>query len=130
MFQQESKDAPITGPPGATYTTTGISSKKNLRGRSEVWDHFTKFTDEDGDLKAKCNYCPKTFPCASKKYDTSTHRGHMVSCIHNPKNNEDGNQTQLNLKHVVVDAEGTTTATSGLVFGSLIKLFIEKNWLK
>lgn len=53
------------------------------RARSDVWEHFTKFI-EDGEVKGKCNYCPKTYLCDSKRYGTSTLKNHMTHCIHNP----------------------------------------------
>ncbi|KAH6779669.1 sucrose synthase 6 [Perilla frutescens var. hirtella] len=97
-----------TGPtpnPDAAGGSGKVTKQPKLR--SKVWDHFTKFTDkEDGELKGKCNYCPKTYPCASKRYGTSTLTNHMLNCIHNPAN-VDSKQAQLSLK--AREGEGSLT---------------------
>ena len=35
--------------------------RKAIKPRSIVWDHFTKFVDQNGEAKARCNYCDKVF---------------------------------------------------------------------
>ncbi|KAF2314886.1 hypothetical protein GH714_037065 [Hevea brasiliensis] len=45
--------------------------------RSAVWDHFTKFKTDDGDIKGKCNYCNKEFCCDPKRNGTTALRNHM-----------------------------------------------------
>ena len=36
-------------------------SRKPMKDRSEVWDHFTKFVDAKGAQRARCNYCEKVY---------------------------------------------------------------------
>ena len=41
--------------------------RKPLSKRADCWEHFTKFTDNKGQLKGKCNYCSREFYCDLKK---------------------------------------------------------------
>ena len=43
----------------STQVSQTLTKRKAIKGRSEVWDHFTKFKDKNGDPKAKCKYCEK-----------------------------------------------------------------------
>ncbi|XP_022743828.1 zinc finger BED domain-containing protein RICESLEEPER 2-like [Durio zibethinus] len=52
---------------------------------SEVWDHFTKFVNEEGNRKARCNYCDREFFADPKKNGTTTLKNHMNSCKKVPR---------------------------------------------
>ncbi|XVF48038.1 hypothetical protein PTKIN_Ptkin03bG0158300 [Pterospermum kingtungense] len=44
-------------------TSADVSKFKRrpLRPRSRAWEHFTKFSNDQGEQKARCNYCEKEF---------------------------------------------------------------------
>ncbi|WCJ43658.1 hypothetical protein M5689_024384 [Euphorbia peplus] len=44
--------------------------KKSMKAGSKAWGHFTKFEDDEGEKKAKCNYCGKEFKCHSRTNGT------------------------------------------------------------
>ncbi|KAI3784670.1 hypothetical protein L1987_43773 [Smallanthus sonchifolius] len=67
----------------AQENTNQKKSKKTER--SSVWKVFdTKYTDEDGILKAGCKYCKKGMRCDTGKNDTSALRRHIRICPENP----------------------------------------------
>ena len=68
--------------------------RKDIAPRSLVWKHFSKFTDEKGFRKAKCNYCDKLYAADPKTCGTATMRNHMNSCKANPYNH-DRSQTKI-----------------------------------
>ena len=70
--------------------------RKAIKPRSIVWDHFTKFVDQNGEAKARCNYCDKVFAAHPMKNGTTTLRGHIAICKKHPHSVETS-QTQLNL---------------------------------
>ncbi|KAI9161114.1 hypothetical protein LWI28_014524 [Acer negundo] len=47
--------------------------------RSDVWEHFHKSKDKDGNDRARCNLCDKDFDGSSKKGTTHL-RNHFQSC--------------------------------------------------
>ena len=59
----------------AIQTTSRASSstgkRKSIKSQAEVWNHFTKFVNEQGEHKARCNYCDKEF-CADPKLNGTT----------------------------------------------------------
>ena len=53
--------------------------RKQMAPRSTMWQHITRFPDND--KKCKCNYCGNEFECGSARYKTSTLRTHyQESC--------------------------------------------------
>ncbi|KAG8634406.1 hypothetical protein MANES_17G029905v8 [Manihot esculenta] len=71
--------------------------RKSMKPRSIVWDHFSKFIDDMGIQKGKCNYCEKEFYCDPKKNGTSTLKHHMSACIKN-SHSVTTRQSQLSLQ--------------------------------
>ncbi|KAK3199703.1 hypothetical protein Dsin_023118 [Dipteronia sinensis] len=69
--------------PSGTFTPLD----KQKKPRSDVWDKFEKYKDEDGKDLAKCNLCEKLFDGSSKKGTTHL-RNHFNSC--QKKRNEGG----------------------------------------
>ncbi|TXG68882.1 hypothetical protein EZV62_003817 [Acer yangbiense] len=55
------------------------SQMKKRKLRSDVWEHFHKSKDKDGNDRARCNLCDKDFDGSSKK-GTSHLRNHFKSC--------------------------------------------------
>ena len=54
--------------------------RKPSSQRSKVWDHFTKFVNEQSDIKARCNYYPKDFYVDPKRNGTTAMKSHMNVC--------------------------------------------------
>lgn len=83
----------------ARDTTTGLGKQMADIKRSDVWNHFTEFVDNDGKKKCRCNYCALNF-------GTSVLMLHINSCAFNPSNQY---QTHLSTK-----AEDTRKTKVGL----------------
>jgi BED zinc finger len=54
--------------------------RKLIRPRSEAWKEFTKFKDQEGHEKARCNFCKKEFFADSSRNGTTNLRAHMTKC--------------------------------------------------
>lgn len=54
--------------------------------RSVVWNHFTKFTNNDNIAKGKCKYCGIVYKCDSKLIGTINLKNHIPKCKMMPKN--------------------------------------------
>ncbi|KAK4857714.1 hypothetical protein QYF36_004921 [Acer negundo] len=65
------------------------SNKKQKKLRSDVWDNFEKYTDENGKEWAICNIC-KVKKDGSSKQGTTHLRNHFNSCRKNKKNEGGG----------------------------------------
>ncbi|KAH7510600.1 hypothetical protein JRO89_XSUnG0259600 [Xanthoceras sorbifolium] len=60
------------------------SNIKQRKSRSEVWNFFEKYKDEDGKDWARCNLCNKDFDGSSRKGTTHL-RNHYKSCQRNKR---------------------------------------------
>ncbi|XP_042029816.1 zinc finger BED domain-containing protein RICESLEEPER 4-like [Salvia splendens] len=69
--------------------------RKTIEKRSEVWDHFTPFLDNNKKQRAKCVHCAKTL-CGESKNDTSSLKAHLSKC--NKISTTGPRQTQLVLQ--------------------------------
>ncbi|KAG8644083.1 hypothetical protein MANES_11G097150v8 [Manihot esculenta] len=95
---QSTSDSNQTNTDASTETTTSSKAKrKSVKPRSAVWDHFTKFVSDEGELKGKCNYCKKEFCCDPKRNGTTALRNHLNSCKKHPHSIET-RQAQLSLQ--------------------------------
>jgi len=65
-------------------TSLGKIKRKPIRGRSDVWGHFTKFTNSEGVIKGRCNYCSRKFHSDPQKNGITGLRNHMSSCKKHP----------------------------------------------
>ena len=54
------------------------------RKKSSAWDHFEKIKISEGQFKAVCNYCQKTYRANSKGHDTTNLLNHTPNCVKNP----------------------------------------------
>jgi len=54
--------------------------RRPIRLRSEAWKEFTKFKDQEGNEKARCNFCEKEFFADSNRNGTINLRAHMTKC--------------------------------------------------
>ena len=84
------------------------TKRKAMATRSEVWNHFTKFINDEGGKKARCNYCSKEYFCDGKGNRTGSMKYHMNLCNQNP-NNIDTTQAQLVLQSRGVEGERNIT---------------------
>lgn len=81
MSQSESDNSPPPAP--------SESKKRKTETRSNVWDHFDKILNPEGNLiKAKCKYCGKLYAAHPKKHGTSSLRNHSDLCLKNPQSQE------------------------------------------
>ncbi|XP_077222135.1 zinc finger BED domain-containing protein RICESLEEPER 2-like [Tasmannia lanceolata] len=86
--------------------------RKSMKPRSDVWDHYTKFVDEEGEHKSRCGYCEKEFHSDPRRNGTSALKTHISSCKKSPPPNINTKQTQLNyqpIKGQEGDGSGTLT---------------------
>ncbi|KAG8633913.1 hypothetical protein MANES_18G145766v8 [Manihot esculenta] len=93
-----------------------------MKPRSTVWDHFTKFVDNTGTQKGKCNYCDKKFFSDPKKNGTTSLRNHMFVCIKNP-HSMTTRQFQLSLQPTCSTQEGG----GGTQIGTLSSWHFDQN---
>ncbi|KAD5803004.1 hypothetical protein E3N88_14364 [Mikania micrantha] len=81
---QKRKAMPATKhPPKKKAKAT--SPNKERKGHSFVWDHFEKYTNEEGEQKATCNYCSRSLAGNSSTSDTMALKRHFYSCEKNPE---------------------------------------------
>ncbi|XP_078154148.1 zinc finger BED domain-containing protein RICESLEEPER 2-like [Carex rostrata] len=122
MAEQESQVAPIerqvqpqVQPALIDAPETGVErskckrKRKVIRPRSEVWIEFTKFKDNDGNEKARCNFCEKEFFADSNRNGTTNLKAHMPKC----KGKEEKKQTLLSFEQnlTILGAGGQKTST-------------------
>ncbi|WCJ28511.1 hypothetical protein M5689_010207 [Euphorbia peplus] len=81
--------------------------RKPMKPRAKVWGHFTKFTDEECNIKGKCNYCEKDFHCDPYKNGNTAMNTHMRACRKNPHSIQT-RQTQLALQPMMTLGNGET----------------------
>lgn len=84
-------EGPTTDGDAIGSTTSNLNSntnkkRKQYKERSDVWNHFTKFSDENGKPRAQCKYCPSHYSCDPKTCGTSSMRQHVLRCLGNPFN--------------------------------------------
>lgn len=68
------------------------SSSSNRPKRLKVWNGMTKYRDKDGNEKAECKYCKKTFDGSSKK-GTTYLKIHLERCRAKRKGGGDEDKT-------------------------------------
>ena len=56
----------------------------NNRKKSTTWDHFEKIKISEGQFKAVCHYCQKTYRANSKGRGTTNLLNHTPNCVKNP----------------------------------------------
>ena len=102
-------------------TSLGKAKRKPLRARLDVWDHFTKFINSEGQIKGRCNYCSREFHCDPKKNGTTALRNHMGTCKKHPHALET-HQMQLNLQPTSTGAgrEGESTGLVNWIFNQVL----------
>ncbi|KAD3337442.1 hypothetical protein E3N88_32962 [Mikania micrantha] len=59
------------------------------KGRSTVWDDFDKFTDDEGEIKARCKHCSKVLAADPSRNGTSALKRHIISCEKHPEKLKD-----------------------------------------
>ncbi|WRX10852.1 zinc finger protein [Theobroma cacao] len=81
----------------STNESDAVNSKKRkaLPPRSEVWKHFTRFVNDQGEQKARCNYCDRVLSANTKYNGTTSLKNHMNSCKKFPSSTNDSTQTEL-----------------------------------
>ena len=84
----DTNDVASTEP--AIQTTNQASNftrkRKSIKSRDEVWNHFTRFVNEQGEHKARYNYCDRELCVDSKLKGTTSLNFHKKICkkISNP----------------------------------------------
>lgn len=61
-----------------------VKQTRKYKPRSDVWNHFTRYIDEDGKEMASCNYCIAKYACESKGSGTSNMKLHVPKYEVNP----------------------------------------------
>ncbi|KAI9079163.1 hypothetical protein K1719_038889 [Acacia pycnantha] len=92
---------PTTGQSASASVTNKASSvvtgkRKAMKQRSKVWDHFSKFVNEKGDIKGKCNYCEAVLACDPKNNGTTALNNHFVNACKKKPPPEELKQGHLN----------------------------------
>lgn len=69
--------------------SSSSSAIKKRKKTSKVWDEMREYRDTDGNVKAECKHCKKSFDGSSKNGTTHL-MNHLKSCRANPKRKEPG----------------------------------------
>ncbi|KAL4387019.1 hypothetical protein GQ457_09G022130 [Hibiscus cannabinus] len=101
----DSGNSNAAGASSQSNTTRVAAKRKTITPRSEVWSHFTKFVNSEGQSKGKCNYCDREFCCDGKKNGTGSLKYHMKQCKKSPTNVLGNNQCQLILPNKGLEGE-------------------------
>ncbi|XP_042396475.1 zinc finger BED domain-containing protein RICESLEEPER 2-like [Zingiber officinale] len=104
----QSESDPTVGTKTTVDFKRKIIKRKAMKPRSEVWDHFIKFTNDASEIKAKCKYCDKKKFCDPYRNGTTSLRSHITSCKKHPDVVETI-QAQLSLQS---SREGEVSLTS------------------
>ena len=109
FFRFDIMDDQQTGEEGITQSSAEnkhppkqTGKRKVIKPRSKAWEHFTKYINDAGEVKAKCNYCGKDLAGDSKNNGTASLINHADICTEKPPL-EDLKQSQL-----CFDAESKT----------------------
>ena len=67
-----------------------LASTLEQRGSQEIWldmwNHFTKFVNEKGEQKARCNYCDRKYCADPKTNRTAALKYHRNNCKRKSEN--------------------------------------------
>ena len=84
-YAKNNQDIEMEAADSPTNLNSKGAKRKEYKERSSVWNHFTKFIDNNDKPRAKCNYCATDYS-ADTKAGNSTLRGHLNRCDSNPTN--------------------------------------------
>lgn len=71
-----------------------VKKRKAMKPRSNVWQHFEKFKNDEGETRGRCHYCNKDYTAQSSS-GTNGLINHLRSC---KVYNTDSIQTQISFK--------------------------------
>ncbi|WOL17257.1 zinc finger BED domain-containing protein RICESLEEPER 2-like [Canna indica] len=71
--------------------------RKAMKPRADVWNHYTKFSNKEGKLKCKCNYCEQEYACDTKQCGTCTLKAHLEKYFEYPPNKEKQQKKQTEI---------------------------------
>ena len=75
-------------------STSSRAKRKASKRYSKMWDHFTKFVNEKGEQKAKCNYCNREY-CDDPKINGTTNLKYHKNVCKKGHENADLKQSEL-----------------------------------
>ncbi|KAI9088667.1 hypothetical protein K1719_029781 [Acacia pycnantha] len=70
--------------------------RKAMKQRSKMWDHFTKFVNDAGEIKGKCNYCGSVLDCDPKSNGIIALNNYFVNVCKQKPLPEELKQSHLN----------------------------------
>ncbi|KAI9080815.1 hypothetical protein K1719_037217 [Acacia pycnantha] len=88
----DSASASVTNNPAPVAS----GKRKAMKQRSKVWDHFSKFVNEKGEIKGKCNYCESIISCDPKSKGTIALNNHFANVCKKKPPPEEPKQSHLN----------------------------------
>ena len=91
---------------------------------SEVWDHFTKFINEKGEFKARCNYFDTEYFADPKRNGMTSLKNHLASCRRIFYGCGDGTQTELVLPSKGSGSLGTWTFNQDIIRRGVAEMII------
>ncbi|KAD4586632.1 hypothetical protein E3N88_24233 [Mikania micrantha] len=90
--------------PSNLNTVESKKQRKTYTPRSNVWKHFTKYVDEHGQQRSKCNYCSANYGAQSKHSGTSNMRNHILSKLaFSIEEDEETGDSKVNLQSFKFD---------------------------
>ncbi|KAI9091200.1 hypothetical protein K1719_028264 [Acacia pycnantha] len=89
---EQSASASVTNK--ASSVVTG--KRKAMKQRSKVWDYFSKFVNEKGEIKGRYNYCEQILACDPKNNGTTALNNHFANVCKKKPPPEEIKQGHLN----------------------------------
>ena len=70
----------------APSSSNSRAKRKSSKTWSDMWNHFTKFVNEKGEQKARCNYCDREYCADPKTNGTAALKYHRNNCKRKSEN--------------------------------------------
>ncbi|KAH1064865.1 hypothetical protein J1N35_029852 [Gossypium stocksii] len=80
------QEATHTSPTKAVYITKKGNNRRRTKPKAPCWQHFSKYSTEDGENRAKCNYYDVTYTMETGASTTNLNN-HLKTCSRKPRGN-------------------------------------------
>ncbi|XP_023896650.1 zinc finger BED domain-containing protein RICESLEEPER 2-like [Quercus suber] len=112
-------------PNNKTKVSEIVADCGNNRKKSTAWDHFEKIKISEGQFKAVCHYCQKTYRANSKGHGTTNLLNHTPNCVKNPNRASLKGQKTLALEPKMNGEEGFQLVPTAFIIEASRKALAE-----
>ncbi|TYI09976.1 hypothetical protein ES332_A09G108800v1 [Gossypium tomentosum] len=78
------QEATPTSPTKVVHITKKGNTRRKTKPRAPCWQHFSEYSIEDGENRAKCNYCDVTYTIETGASTTNLNN-HLKTCSRKPR---------------------------------------------